>query len=100
MATTSQKKASAAHRRRTAARGLVRVEVQAARADTGLIRAVAETLRGDPSRARALRSVLEEALVDPEIRSAFDVFGSDLADDAFTGVFDAPRQGGWRAVDL
>lgn len=100
MATTSRYKASAAHRRRRAALGLVRVEVLATRADTGLIRAVAKVLRGDPARARALRSVLEQALVDPEVTSAFDVFGSDLGDEAFTGVFDAPRDGGWRAVDL
>ena len=64
MATTSQRKASTTHRRRAAARGLVRVEVQAAKADTGLIRALAETLRGEPERAKRLRSTLEQALIE------------------------------------
>lgn len=100
MATTSQRKASTTHRRRAAARGLVRVEVQAARADTGLIRALAESLRGKPERAKRLRSTLEQALIDPEVKTAFDVFESDLPDDAFAGIFDQPRQKGWREVEL
>ncbi len=100
MATPSQKKASTTHRRRAAARGLVRVEVQAAKGDSGLIRALAETLRGEPERARLLRSALEKALIDPEVKTAFDVFGSDLPDEVFAGVFDQPRQVGWRKVDL
>lgn len=100
MATTSQKKASATHRRRAAARGLVRVEVQAAKGDTGLIRALAETLRGEPERAKSLRSTLEKALIDPEVKNAFDIFGSDIPDDAFAGVFEQPRQKGWREIDL
>jgi len=48
MTTKSQIKATSTHRRRAAARGLVRVEVQAARGDAGLIRAIAETLRSKP----------------------------------------------------
>lgn len=100
MATTSQKKASTTHRRRAAARGLVRVEVQAAKGDTGLIRALAETLRGESERAKSLRSTLEQALIDPEVKTAFDVFGSDLPDEAFAGIFDQPRQKGWREVKL
>ena len=100
MATTSQKKASTSHRRRAAARGVVRVEIQASKSDTGLIKALAETLRGDPDRAKSLRSTLEQALIDPEIKTAFDVFGSDLPDEAFAGIFDQPRQKGWREVEL
>ncbi len=100
MATTSQKKASTTHRRRAAARGLVRVEFQAAKGDTGLIRALAETLRGESERAKSLRSTLEQALIDPEVKTAFDVFGSDLPDEAFAGIFDQPRQKGWREVKL
>lgn len=76
------------------------MEVRATRGDGGLIRALAETLRGDPERARSLRSSLEKALVDPEVSSAFDIFGSDLPDDAFAGVFDQPRPKGWREIDL
>jgi hypothetical protein len=100
VATLSQIKASTTHRRRAAARGLVRVEVQAAKGDTGLIRTLAETLRGEPERAKLLRSTLEKALIDPEVKTAFDVFGSDLPDEAFAGVFDQPRQKGWRKIDL
>lgn len=100
MASKSQIRATSTHRRRAAARGLVRVEVQAARGDAGLIRALAQTLRGKSEKAKALRSTLEKALVGPEIKTAFDVFGSDLPDETFTGVFDQPRSREWREVDL
>jgi hypothetical protein len=78
----------------------VRVEVQAARNDAGLIRALAETLRNKPEKAKTLRSTLEEVLIDAEIKSASDVFGSDLPDEVFAGVFDQPRPRNWRRVDL
>ncbi|HEX9904168.1 MAG TPA: hypothetical protein VGA77_04315 [Propylenella sp.] len=100
MASKSQKRATNAHRRRAAARGLVRVEVQAARRDAGLIRALAETLRREPEKAKVLRSTLEKAFVDPAVETAFDVFGSDLPDEAFDGVFDQPRPRDWRKLDL
>lgn len=93
-ATASQKKASAAHRRRALARGLVRVEVHAAKGDAGLVRTLAETLRGDSFRAKTLRAALTQALVDPEVVTAFDLFGSDLPDEVFDGAFDQPRQKG------
>lgn len=76
------------------------MEVQAAKGDAGLIRALADTLRGEPGLAKLLRSTLERVLVDPEVKTAFDVFGSDLPDEAFAGVFDQPRQKGWREVDF
>lgn len=100
MASKSQRKATRAHRRRAAARGLVRVEVQAPKKDAGLIRALAEKLRGTADNAEAVRSTLIQALAPPETKTAFDIFGSDLADEAFTGIFDQPRQRGWRDVDL
>lgn len=100
MATPSQRKASTGHRRRAAARGLVRVEVQAAKGDGGLIRALAETLRGDPERAKGLRAALEQALIDPQVKTAFDLFGSDLPDDVFAGVFDQKRQKSWRELEF
>jgi hypothetical protein len=96
----SQRKATTTHRRRAAARGLVRLEVQTFKRDAGLVRAVAQTLRGEPEKAEALRSTLEKALIDSEVKTAFDVFGSDLPDQTFTGVFDQPRQKGWRQVSL
>jgi hypothetical protein len=100
MASKSQRKATATHRRRATARGLVRVEVQAPKKDAGLIRAVAEALRGEPEKARVLRSTLEKTLISPGAKTAFDVFGSDLPDQAFAGVFDQPRQKGWREAGL
>jgi hypothetical protein len=100
VASKSQIRATSTHRRRAAARGLVRVEVQAAKGDAGLIRAVAETLRSKPEKAKALRSTLEKALLDSEVKTAFDVFGSDLPDEAFAGVFDQPRPRKWREVEL
>lgn len=100
MATKSQRKATRTHRRRAAARGLVRVEVQAPKKDVGLIRALAETLRGKTPEADALRSALAKTVMQPELKSAFDIFGSELPEEAFEGVFDQPRQRGWRPVDL
>lgn len=100
MASRSQRKATRTHRRRAAARGLVRVEVQAPKKDAGLIRALAETLRGKTQEAEALRATLTKAVMPPELRTAFDIFGSELPDDAFAGVFDQPRQRGWREIDL
>jgi hypothetical protein len=90
----SQREATRAHRRRAAARGLVRVEVQALKKDVGLIRAVAQTLRGRAEKAEPLRSALANALLHPEVKTAFDIFGSHLPEEAFSGVFDQPRHRG------
>ena len=100
MTSKSQRQATRTHRRRTTARGLMRVEVQAAKKDVGLIRALAASLRGKGEKAEAVRSTLEKVLIHPDTKTAFDVFGSDLPDDTFAGVFDQPRQGDWRKVDL
>jgi hypothetical protein len=35
-----------------------------------------------------------------DVRTAFDVFGSDLPDEAFAEIFDQPRQHGWRDPEL
>jgi hypothetical protein len=100
VASKSQRKATRTHRRRAAARGIVRVEVQAPKKDAGLIRAVAETLRGDAREAEALRSALAKAVLPPDVNTAFDIFGSELPDEAFENVFDQPRQRSWREIDL
>jgi len=76
------------------------MEVQATKKDAGLIRALAAKLRNQSEGADILRSTLTHALLDPKIKTAFDVFGSDLPDEAFTGVFDHPRRDRWREVDL
>jgi hypothetical protein len=99
-ATKSQRKATRTHRRRAAARGLVRVEVQAPKRDARLIRAVAQTLRGRTKEADALRVTLAKVLTQPEARTAFDIFGSKLPDEAFEGIFDQPRQRDWREIEL
>lgn len=78
---------------------LVRVVVQVPKVDVGLIRALAEMLRGSGEKAEAVRSVLGRAL-HLEARTAFDIFGSDLPDEAFAGVFDRPRKASWHEVDL
>jgi hypothetical protein len=83
-----------------AARGLVRVEVQAHKKDADLIRTLAEMLHSDADKAEALRSVLAKALIHPKVQTAFDVFGSELSDEVFAGVFDTPRQRGWREAKL
>jgi hypothetical protein len=100
MASKSQRRATRTHRRRATARGFVRVEVQAPKNDAGLIRALAETLRGEAEKAEALRSALAKALFHPEVKTAFDVFGSELPDETFADVFDQPRQRDWREVNL
>lgn len=89
------KKISAGHRR-IPARGTVRLQIQAPEGDTQLIRALAETLRGEPKRARILRATLKNALIVADAKTVFDVFGSELPDEAFADVFDQPRAQGWR----
>jgi hypothetical protein len=100
MASKAQRNATKMHRRRAAARGFVRLEVQARQRDADLIRALAETLRSESEKAKTLRSTLIRSLVHPEIRTAFDVFGSDLSDEVFAGVFEQSRQKLWREIDL
>ena len=78
----------------------MRVEVQAPKKDADLIRALAETLRGGDEKAEALRSTLAKAVMNPEMSTAFDIFGSELPDEVFTGIFDQLRQRGWSRVDL
>ncbi len=91
MATKAQRKATRIHRRRAVARELVRVKVQAPKRDAAVIRAVAAKLRARTREADALRSTLAKVLVRPEAKTAFDVFGSDLCDEVFEGIFDQPR---------
>ena len=78
----------------------MRVEVQAPKRDASLIRALAETLRGSAEKADALRSTVAKALMYPGVKTAFEIFGSELPDEAFAGVFDQSRRGNWREVDL
>ena len=100
MPTTSQRKDSTARRRRPAARGLVRVEVQAPKDDVALIRGIAATLRSDPKKAEAIRASVRGLLGSAQAGTALDLFGSDLSDETFKGMFTTARGHGWRAVEL
>jgi hypothetical protein len=100
MTAPSQKNASARYRQRSKAQGLVRFEVQAAKSDTHLLRALARELRGEPERAGLLRRTVEDALKTGDSKTAFDIFGSDIADDVFSGVFDQPRDDHWPTSSL
>jgi hypothetical protein len=96
----AQRRATRRHRRRAAARGLVRIEIMALKKDVGLVRTLAQTLRGSPEKAQALRSTLSKVLTNPQLKTAFDIFGSELADAAFAGIFDRPRARDRPEVDL
>lgn len=100
MASKAQRRATKTHRRRAVARGLVRLEIQAAKKDVELIRGLAATLRSESEKARALRSTLASALAGSAINTAFDVFGSDLPDEYFAEVFEQPRPRQWRDIEL
>ncbi len=100
MATTSQRKASTTHRRRAVARGLVRVEVQAAKRILASYALWQKHFAASRAGEKCFDPPWSSALIDPEVKTAFDVFGSDLPDDAFAGIFDQPRQKGWREVEL
>lgn len=100
MATSSQRKASANHRKRVAARGLVRIEVQASPADIRLLREIARGLRSDGQAAGELRRKLQRAVGEKVAHNGFGIFGSDLPDEVFAGVFEQRRDANWRDLDL
>ena len=91
---SAQRNALTAHRRRRRDRGVVRVEVQVPEVDAGMVRDVAAILRGEPGRAQALRTQLRSVVGETRHgTSAFDIFGSDLPDHYFEGVFEHNRRG-------
>ena len=100
MANKAQRKATKSHRLRAAARGLIWLEVQAPRGDVRLIKESAATLREQSEKAKKLRSTLATVLGAGDIKTAFDVFGSDLSDETFAGAFEQPRRQGWREIKL
>jgi hypothetical protein len=66
---------------------------------------MAKKTRPDSSRTRigrAARNVARNKVQVPrnEPRTAFDIFGSDLPDEAFAEIFDQPRDGGWRDIEF
>ena len=90
---TAQSKALATHRRRRRDSGVVRVEVQVPAIDAALVRDLAAVLRGKPQAAQALRAQLRTAIATPRASAIFDIFGSDLPDSYFDGVFEHDRRG-------
>lgn len=91
--TASQRKATAAHRKRAAERGLVRVEVTVPRTAVKVVQQFAETLRMQSAST-------EPAAADRKALTLLEVFASDLPDEYFEGVFDHPRTDMPRDVDL
>jgi hypothetical protein len=59
-----------------------------------------EMPEGGPENAQSPRATPPPAPAPPQARTAFDIFGSDLPDEAFDEIFDQPREGGWREADL
>ncbi len=97
----AQRKALTDHRKRRRQAGLVRVEVQAQATDAPILRDLAAVLRGDADQARAVRTQLQSIVAKPADASAWDIFGSDLPDAYFEGVFEQGRRGDPpRGVDL
>jgi hypothetical protein len=98
----AQRKALAAHRRRRREKGVVRVEVQVPAIDAGIVRDVAAILRGEPAQAQAVRAQLRSVAAGARHgASVFDIFGSDLPDRNFEGVFVHDRRAGkTRDVEL
>ena len=101
MPTAAQRRASTAHRKRAAARGLVRVEVQVESTDADLLRKLAARLRSNEIAGRATRDLLRNVVEPPAEETALTAFGSDLPDEYFEGVFDAAlRRDKGRKVEL
>jgi hypothetical protein len=88
----AQQRALTAHRRRRRDRGIVRVEVQVPAVDAAVLRDVAAILRSKSDAAQAVRNQLRAVVAKPRAETVFDIFGSDLSDAYFEGVFDQPRQ--------
>jgi hypothetical protein len=99
MTKATQRKATANHRKRIRAKGLVRVEVQVPQSDVPLVRELAQHLRAD-SKIEELRNILKAALGGQKPKTVLDMFASDLPDEYFEGVFDHERTISHREIDL
>jgi hypothetical protein len=88
----TQRKALTEHRRRRRDDGIVRVEVQVPAIDAGILRGLAAILRGNPDAARAMRDRLRSVVTEPGAASVFEIFGSELPDSSFEGVFKRREQ--------
>lgn len=94
---TSRRSALKTHRRQQAAKGFVRVEVQAPATDVALLREVAAELRSGTRRAAEVRSLLRRSL-RPR-KSLRELIALDLPDDVLDRVLTRPKDRG-REVDI
>lgn len=88
----SQRKALSTHRQRRRNGGMVRVEVQIPAIDAQIVRDLAAVLRGNSEAAQAMRVQLRSVVAKPRTASALEIFGSDLPDACFEGVFEQARR--------
>jgi hypothetical protein len=95
----AQKRALTAHRRHQKAKGIVRVEVQAAAGDAALIREVAAELRSGTRRAAEVRSLLRRSLRPKKSLRELLIMDIDIPDDVIDEAFARPRDLG-RKIDL
>ncbi len=98
MTKITQRRATANHRKRIRAKGLVRVEVQVPAGDAALVRELAEHLRVD-AKADVLRTGVKTALEGNKPKTVLEMFASDLPDEYFEGVFDRKRTISGRKVE-
>ena len=89
----AQRKAVTSHRRRRRHGGVVRVEVQVPAIDSAMLRELVAILRSQSDVAQVMRDQLRYILAKPRAASAFEIFGSDLPDACFQGVFERDRRG-------
>lgn len=94
-----QRRALTAHRRHQKAKGIVRVEVQAAAGDAALIREVAAELRSGTRRAAEVRSFLRRSLRPKKSLRELLVMDVEIPDDVVDKAFARPHDLG-REVDL
>jgi hypothetical protein len=80
-----------ANRSRRLAEGVARIEVQAPAVDARMLRDLAVRLRERSPQAEELRACLRSLIARRDAGTVFDLFGSDLPDAYFEGVFEARR---------
>lgn len=88
----AQRKALNTHRSRRRDDDMVRVAVQVPAVDAQIVRDLHAVLRGDLEGAQAMRAQLRSIVAKPRASTVFDIFGSDLPDVYFEGLFEHGRR--------
>ena len=70
---------------------MVHAVVQVPAIDTEMLRDIAAILRGSAETAQTMRAQLRSLVAKPRLDTVFDIFGSDLPDAYFDGVFTQSR---------